>query len=79
VYSSAAPLPPRLRISLAQPDLDAYLQQNIDYYLDAENLQGLQRFFALSAAAKITGPVEPIALARHPDTLKPASSNLSEP
>jgi chorismate dehydratase len=61
-------------LNLPEPALRAYLQQNIDYTLDAENLQGLERFFSLSSAAKITGPLKPIALAANPTTLTAQSS-----
>jgi chorismate dehydratase len=64
-------------LNLPEPDLRAYLQQNIDYTLDPENLQGLQHFFTLSSAAKITGPLKPIALADNPGTLTAGISNSS--
>jgi chorismate dehydratase len=63
-------------LNLPEPDLRAYLEENIDYTLDTENLQGLQHFFALSSAAKITGPLKPITLADHPGTL---TAGVSKP
>jgi len=64
-------------LNLPEPDLRAYLQQNIDYTLDPENLQGLQRFFALSSHLKLTGPLKPIALADNPGTLTAGVSKSS--
>jgi len=64
-------------LNLPEPNLRAYLQENIDYTLDAENLQGLQHFFALSSAAQITGPLKPIALAEIPGTLTAGVSKSS--
>ena len=64
-------------LHLPEPDLRAYLQQNIDYTLDAENLQGLQRLFTLSSQLKLTGPLKPIALADNPSTLTAGASKSS--
>jgi chorismate dehydratase len=64
-------------LHLPEPDLGVYLQQNIDYTLDAENLQGLQRFFTLSSQLGLTGPLKPIALADNPSTLTAGASKSS--
>jgi len=64
-------------MNLPEPDLRAYLQENIDYTLDTENLQGLDRFFSLSSSLNITGPLKPIALADNPGTLAAGVSKSS--
>ena len=64
-------------LKLPEPGLRAYLQQNIDYTLDPENLQGLQRFFALSSHLKLTGPLKAIALADNPGALTAGVSKSS--
>jgi hypothetical protein len=51
---------------LPENELRLYLEKNIDYSLDDENLQGLQRFFGLSSALGLTGPLQPIAIAAGP-------------
>jgi chorismate dehydratase len=53
---------PQLR--LPERELRLYLERNIDYALDRENLQGLQAFFDHSAALGLIGSVRPISLAR---------------
>jgi chorismate dehydratase len=52
-------------IDLALPthELLAYLTENINFTLDAENLQGLTRFFTEAAALKLIGPPKNIAIA----------------
>jgi chorismate dehydratase len=51
---------------LPENELRLYLEKNIDYSLDQENLQGLHRFFQESQALKLIGPVQPISLAAAP-------------
>jgi chorismate dehydratase len=41
------------RIPLTEADVHSYLTRNIHYYLDAENLQGLELFYALAAELKL--------------------------
>jgi chorismate dehydratase len=48
---------------LPEKDLRLYLEENIDYTLDAENLLGLQRFFSESEKLGLIGPVHPVAIA----------------
>jgi len=48
------------QLQLPESDLRAYLQQNIDYTLDSENLQALERFFTFSHHLKLTGPLKHI-------------------
>ena len=50
-------------LGLSKPDLHRYLTENIDFTLDVENLQGLRRFFALSAELALIGLELPIRLA----------------
>jgi hypothetical protein len=51
---------------LPEKELRRYLEKNIDYGLDYENLQGLQRFWALSSTLGITGQLQPAAVAAGP-------------
>jgi chorismate dehydratase len=51
---------------LPENELRLYLEKNIDYSLDQENLQGLHRFFQESQALRLIGPVQPISLAAAP-------------
>jgi chorismate dehydratase len=43
--------------------LRRYLTENIDYTLDAENWQGLQRYFDLAAELGLIGPPKPVEIA----------------
>ena len=51
------------QLGLPEAQLRLYLEENIDYSLDAENIRGLQAFFEHSAALNLIGPVQPIHLA----------------
>ena len=44
-------------------ELQRYLEENIDYTLDAENMRGLERFFEESEALKLIGPAHRISMA----------------
>jgi chorismate dehydratase len=48
---------------LPERELRLYLEKNIDYSLDTENLKGLQRFFHESQAQGLIGPLQPINIA----------------
>jgi chorismate dehydratase len=48
---------------LPEKELRLYLEKNIDYSLDEANLQGLQRFWHLSSALGITGPLQSVLIA----------------
>jgi chorismate dehydratase len=50
-------------MDLPAKELRLYLEKNIDYTLDPENLKGLQRFWALSSALGITGPLQSASIA----------------
>jgi chorismate dehydratase len=54
------------QLHLPEPELRLYLEKNIDYTLDGENLQGLLRFFHESHALKLIGPLNQIAIAAGP-------------
>jgi chorismate dehydratase len=54
------------QLHLPEPELRLYLEKNIDYTLDDENLQGLLRFFQESHALKLIGPLNQIAIAAGP-------------
>jgi chorismate dehydratase len=55
-------------MQLPEEELRLYLEKNIDYTLDPENFQGLQRFWYLSSTLGITGPLQPMAIAAGPTT-----------
>jgi chorismate dehydratase len=57
---------------LPENELRLYLEKNIDYSLDTENLQALHRFFQESQALNLIGPLHPINIA--PDPIKRVSS-----
>ena len=48
---------------LPEKELRLYLEKNIDYTLDDENLQGLLSFFHRSHALNLIGPLQPITIA----------------
>jgi predicted solute-binding protein len=48
---------------LPEKELRIYLEKNIDYGLDAENLQGLQRFFQESQSLGLIASLQPINIA----------------
>jgi chorismate dehydratase len=56
------------QLLLAEPELRLYLEKNIDYTLDDENLQGLLCFFHESQALSLIGPLNPIAIAAGPSS-----------
>ncbi len=57
-----------LQMHLPEPELRLYLEKNIDYGLDDENLQGLLRFFHESHALNLIGPLQSIAIAAGPNS-----------
>ena len=54
------------QLRLPERELRLYLEKNIDYTLDDENLQGLLRFFQESHAQNLIGPLHPIAIGATP-------------
>jgi chorismate dehydratase len=53
-------------MQLPEKELRLYLEKNIDYTLDAENFQGLQRFFQESQSLNLIGPLQPVSVASAP-------------
>jgi chorismate dehydratase len=51
------------QMHLPENELRLYLEKNIDYSLDAENLQALHRFFQESQALNLIGPLNPTNIA----------------
>jgi chorismate dehydratase len=51
---------------LPEKELRLYLEKNIDYSLDQQNLQGLHRFFQESQALNLIASVQPINIAAAP-------------
>jgi chorismate dehydratase len=50
-------------LQLPEKELSLYLRTNIDYSLDAENLKGLDEFFARAARLNVIPQAKPIVLA----------------
>jgi chorismate dehydratase len=55
-----------LKLQLPPRDLEIYLRDNIDFSLDAPNLEGLELYFRESAAAGLIPRVKPIEFAPLP-------------
>jgi chorismate dehydratase len=55
-------------MQLPEKELRLYLEKNIDYSLDEENLQGLLSFFQYSQALNLIGRLQPISIAAGPDS-----------
>jgi chorismate dehydratase len=55
-------------LHLPEKELRLYLEKNIDYTLDDENLQGLLRFFHESQALNLIGPLRRLAIAAGPNS-----------
>jgi chorismate dehydratase len=51
---------------LSEKELRLYLEKNIDYTLDSENLKGLQSFWQLSSALGLIGPLQSAVIAAGP-------------
>ena len=56
------------QMQLPEKELRLYLEKNIDYGLDEDNLQGLLSFFHYSQALNLIGPLQPISIAAGPDS-----------
>jgi len=56
------------QMQLPEKELRLYLEKNIDFSLDAENLQGLQRYWVISATLGLTAPLHSVAIAAGPDS-----------
>jgi chorismate dehydratase len=56
------------QMQLPERELRLYLEKNIDYTLDDENLQGLLRFFHESQALNLIGPLQPMSVAASPNS-----------
>jgi chorismate dehydratase len=54
---------------LPEEELRLYLEENIDYSLDQENLQGLQRFFQESQSLDLIASLQPINIAGRTGTV----------
>jgi chorismate dehydratase len=52
-------------LQLPEKELSLYLRTNIDYSLDAENLKGLNEFFARAARLNLIPQASPISIAEH--------------
>jgi chorismate dehydratase len=64
------------QLQLPENELRLYLEKNIDYSLDEENLQGLQSFFRHSADLGLIPRLKPISIAGHAGALGVAASRL---
>ena len=63
-------------MNLPAADLRRYLLENIDYHLDEENLQGLTRYYQLSAELGLIPRITPVVLAAEPAGAARASDFL---
>jgi chorismate dehydratase len=61
-------------MQLPENELRLYLEKNIDYTLDSENFQGLQRFFQESQSLNLIGPLQAIAIATLPRAIAQKSA-----
>lgn len=64
-------------MQLPANDLRRYLMENIDYYLDAENLQGLMRYYQLAAELGLIPRVNHVALGVEPSAAARTSDFLA--
>jgi chorismate dehydratase len=55
-------------MQLPESELRLYLEKNIDYTLDAENLRGLERFWMWSSSQGLIGPLAPVTIAAGPNS-----------
>ena len=62
--SATSPKAPPLKLELPPRDLERYLRESIDFSLDAENLDGLELYFASCADAGLIPRARPIEFAR---------------
>ena len=53
-------------MELPENELRLYLEKNINYTLDAENLRGLERFWMWSSSQGLIGPMAPVTIAAGP-------------
>ena len=53
-------------MQLPESELRLYLEKNIDYTLDAENLRGLERFWMWSSSQGLIGALAPVTIAAGP-------------
>ena len=61
-----------LKLELPPRDLESYLRDNIDFSLDAANLEGLELYFRECAAAGLIPRARPIEFAPLPEPMRPA-------
>ncbi len=54
-------------LDLPEKDLETYLTDNIDFSLDAENLEGLELYYKKAAALGLIPRAKPLELAGAPD------------
>lgn len=54
------------QMQLPEKELRLYLERNIDFSLDAENFQGLQRYWMICSSMGLTAPLQSVAIAAGP-------------
>jgi chorismate dehydratase len=67
-----------LKLDLPARSLERYLRENIDFWLDAENIAGLQLYYKLCAEAGLTASVKPIEFASTNDSGSDTNPHDSE-
>ena len=67
-----------LKLDMSPCHLERYLQKNIDFSLDAENLEGLERYFELCAGAGLIPRARPVEFAAAPVKAGPRSDKVGQ-
>jgi len=62
-------------LRLPEKELSLYLRTNIDYSLDAENLKGLNEYFAHAARLNLIPKLNPLAILSSPDIPAPSAAS----
>jgi predicted solute-binding protein len=67
-----------LKLDLPSRSLERYLRENIDFWLDAENIAGLELYYKLCAEAGLIDRAKPIEFALPNNTFAGANLRNSE-
>jgi len=67
-----------LKLDLPSRSLERYLRENIDFWLDSENIAGLELYYKLTAEAGLTDRAKPIDFAMATNFVCASSSQDSE-
>jgi chorismate dehydratase len=64
-------------LQIPEKELSLYLRTNIDYSLDAENLKGLNEYFAQAARLNLIPKLSPLSMLRSPNIPAPSTQPVS--